>query len=212
MTKKVGIVALAAAALIAMAAIEADAHMTIVGGKPVYHSFACEATVKSLPNPATHLTRVECEATITSVDVLCRNNGGNIAPGHVPTNIVVGGGAPVTPGDITDKKKGIGFVEIPDVVPNCPANPPPDHECLLGVTNVDACPNENWELIDLIVRETTVVFRVKACSDEACNGFTLTSRANYSCVLDPAVDFSTVPPSDGIPYDCVQNGKIEHLQ
>ncbi len=204
MSRRIGIVALVVAALVAVAAAQAEAHYHFVSGKWIYikHSpsiVLCESNLGGVANPTTNPAKVECEVTVTLLDALCRNHGGNLAPGQIPREVVVIGQAQITPGDITNKKKGLATVNI-EVLQGCAVNPAPDDPCLLGVTAAEACPNENWELIDVIVRAGATVQKSLKCTDDTCTTLILAGELRQDCVLPPEVDFETV--TDGTPYTC----------
>jgi hypothetical protein len=197
-TLGIGLLAIGAVLLLGSMA---EAHYIQIGGRLIYHSAQCGVDLKGVANPTTQPAKTECELTVSFLDVLCRNNGGELAPGQIPRIIILTGEENVAPGDVTDKKKGIATVNI-TVVPACGADPAPDDPCLAGVTSADACPNENWDLVAVIVREARMVERAFKCTDETCTTSILASESQRDCVLPAAVNFDTVPPPEGIPYTC----------
>jgi hypothetical protein len=185
----------------------AEAHWIQVSSRLIYHSVFCDAALKTVPNPATHPAQATCKLTVEIADTLCRNNGGNLAPGQVP-NLVVSATVPVLPANVT-KKSGMGFVSV-EAVPACntlDGRPPaePGDPCLLGVTSEvpGACPNaQNWDVVGLIVRETTAEILVQKCLDATCSGPKIdVSKSVLACVLPPGVTFDT-DPGEGIEYQC----------
>ena len=213
MPVKVAIIGLVAIALLVTWGTPSDAHGPIyAGGVLIHRSADCIVNYRSVPNPSSIPQQSRCELTVTSMDVLCQNHGGNIAPGHVPRSVQVGGQTPITQ-NLVNKKKGTATVTT-TVIPACDDNPPlPNDECLAGVTNIEACPSAEWDLIAVLVREATMKQTGFRCSDDECQGPLIpTSIGEEFCVLPPEVDFFTPVPPEGIPYDCtpISSQHINH--
>lgn len=231
MHRKTAIVALVVMALVVVAAAQAEAHYQPKDGKLVWHSVNCVEDLTGVRNPATNPAIVRCTVIVTKADTLCLNpTYHDPSPGEsVTQTIPVVGEDQVTSGDITGKGKATVTVE--DVVPNCPVCDPTDPSfttcvdaiegsaCVLGLTNAQ-CVSANWHIIDALVREATVVLETFACVDANKDGecttdpneFTLkASSLTTDCVLPASVDFSTVPPPEGIPYDCT-TPSVLHLK
>ena len=202
MHSKVGMIGLVVIGLLLTWGAPSEAHGPIYsGGRLIHKSAHCVADYTSVANPTTVPQVSQCTLTATLTDSLCRNNGGQFAPGQIPRTIEVTGQTPIT-GNLVNKKKGTATVPT-TVVPACLTNPPAsDDPCLLGVTNVEACPNENWDLIAVLVREGTMAHTGFRCSDATCTTLIPTSVGEEFCVLPPEVDFFTPIPPEGIPYTC----------
>ena len=213
MLVKVAMIGLVAIALLVTWGTPSDAHGPLyAGGVLIHRSADCSVNYRSVPNPLAIPQQSRCELTVTSMDVLCQNNGGNIAPGHVPRAVAVGGQTPITE-NLVNKKKGTATV-ITTVIPACLTDPPAATDpCLAGVTNVEACPSAQWDLIAVLVREATMKQTGFRCSDDTCTGPLIpTSSGKSSVCFLPRVDFFTVVPPAGIPYDCtpISSQHINH--
>lgn len=191
MSRLTGIVAVVA--LIAGVAADADAHYTVIGGKLVYHSLSCEELLKGVKNPDTNPSASKCTVTGTLVETLCQNPANHdVRPGQAATQVTFFGFEPLSSDDF-DKTKGTGSVSV--LVTDDP---------LLGLTD-DACVNPNWHLIKALVREADVRFDNYTCGrDDVCGSAddVLASISAFRCTLPAWVDFDTVPPAEGIDFDC----------
>jgi hypothetical protein len=206
LSKTLGICLLAIGAVLLLGGM-AEAHYIQIGSRLVYHSVSCDVDLKNVPDPGAHPATGTCRLTITQADTLCRNNGGNFAPGQIP-NLVVSAEAQILPADVS-KKNGKGHISI-TVVPPCntptggfPAEP--GDPCLLGVTSADegACPNaQNWDVVGVIVRQTAAYILISKCLDETCTLKIDVSESQSHCTLPSEVDFDTVIPPEGFEYAC----------
>jgi hypothetical protein len=197
MSRRVGIVALVTVALIAVAAVDADAHYTYVSGKLVYHSLTCEEVLKGVKNPDTNPSRVDCIVTSTLVETLCVNpNFHDVQPGESATQVTVFG-SELLSSENFDKKKGTATATV--LIPLADD---------LGLTN-EVCVNPNWHLIKAIIRSATVHLDAYACGpDQTCNTTddVLASTTTLQCFLPAGVDFDDFgensQPLNPIEFDC----------
>jgi hypothetical protein len=187
MFRTVGIVALVAVALIGIAAVEADAHWTIVNGKMTYHSIDCEAVWKTVQNLSeTNPAEGVCSPVGTVVEVECESPTHKIVRGKASHPIVFAPVSGPVEQTLAEKTKGRGHLNVTVIE---------DHETL-GLTSDDVCKN-NWTLRRALLRETVMTVDLYIPDIQG----TLVSTAVFSCVLPQQFTFGN-PPEPPLEVSC----------
>lgn len=215
MFRRIGIVALAAMAYIALAAVDdTDAHWTIKDGKLVYHSLDCESVIKDWD--PTLVGQGVCSTTATATEIRCYNPNGQYNDQGTSFNPI-----PFEPvsGPVqldTIKKKGkstqaAGHLRL-EVLTD-------DEVSSLGLTWAQAgCPNSNWT-VRALLREADLLVDVYQCNVSDGNGgwdcsnvpldpsnpdpnsYTYAYTALFACTLPAEFTFEN-PPGDGDEMNC----------
>jgi hypothetical protein len=197
MSRTIGIVAFVAMALVAMAAVDADAHWTIVSGKLVYHSIDCDSVWKNVKNLSeTNPAEGICSIVGVTVETECESPTHKIVKGTASHPIVF---APVSaPVEQTDaeKQKGRGHVNVPVIE---------DH-VTLGIDSDQVC-NNNWTLRRAILREA--VTTVDIYVPDVASGNKV-STAEFTCTLPANFNFNN-PPAPPLEVSC-ELDSFTHLQ
>jgi hypothetical protein len=187
MFRTVGIVTLVAAALIGIAAVEADAHWTIVSGKMTYHSIHCEAVWKNVKNLSeTNPAEGVCSPVGTVVEVECESPTHKIVKGIASHPIVFAPVSAPIEQTLVEKTKGRAHLNVTVIE---------DHETL-GLNSEDVC-NNNWTLRRALLRETIMTVDLYVPDIQG----TLVSTAVLSCVLPPQFNFDN-PPAPPLEVPC----------
>ncbi|HEX5913207.1 MAG TPA: hypothetical protein VFY54_08780 [Rubrobacter sp.] len=197
MLRTIGIVALVAAALIAMPAVEADAHWTLVNGALKYHaSIHCGSVWKNVKNLSEdNPMQGVCSPVGVVVEVECESPTHKIVKGVASHPIVF---APVS-GEFeqtfNEKTKGRAHMDLEFIE---------DHETL-GLTSEDVC-NNQWTLRRAILREAIQTVDVYLCGTDGCdtgdiNPGNLVATAVLSCVLPNQFNFNN-PPAPPLEVPC----------
>lgn len=181
-----------AVGVLALWSLGAQAHYIIIGGKLYYDSIACDTLLKSVPNPATKDSVVECVASTALVEILCENPAGNaVAPGQSATQVVLVASERIDEEDITDKVKGKAEVRV--VI---------DDTALL---NPEFCVNPNWTPVEVLVRAMSARINAYSCVGDdidPCADKVLASHLETNCVLPGEYDFDNLPISGVTEYQC----------
>jgi hypothetical protein len=205
MSRRIGIVALVVMALIAVAAVEADAHWTIVSGKLVYHSLDCQSIIKDW-DPSLEGVGV-CNTTATTTELRCYNPSGFYNDQGTSFNPIV---FPPVEGSVEpDKvtKKGKSSQAAGHLTATVLENADVPS---LGLSWDEAgCPNSNWT-VRAILRQAILVVDVYQCvvAGSGCSPLdtnttdeTKTYTATYTCTLPAEFTFDN-PPTAGTDMTC----------
>ena len=95
--------------LVALLGVKAEAHYVYYAGRYKYCSLHCVADLKKVPDPIEEPAKVKCEATATSVEILCPDQ----SLVQSPVNWVLVGQGPIDQSNWNDQGKAHVEVNLP---------------------------------------------------------------------------------------------------
>ncbi len=176
---------------------EAKAHYYTSSGFFI-HSVLCGVNITSLPNPEQHPAKAVCTVVASFVESLCQNPAGQEVFGEAATQLTGVSQEQLDAGNVTDKKKGTGHVDV--VISD---------DFLLARPDL-LCVNPNWSVVDTLVRSLRAKVEIFTCTDESCSESSLATRFETDCTLPSQYSLEDNPPPQGTAYVCAE-GEFEHV-
>lgn len=198
MFKRVLMVFILGASIVAMRGSNAEAHLAGYTYSPTFRhiaSYDCLGHFYQIPNPVQHPALFECIAVVQEFQVLCANPQGKVTtPGVSSGPITLMGQDLFTEADvIAEKTKGRADKSIRFADENSP------------LLNDRFCAerNRNWKAVDELILSVDLTLKTFECADESCvTRGEQAYEARLHCTVPSQYSLpDNPPPGGGIPTD-----------